>query len=188
MDKSKVFLVDDSIVTQSQGKIILQAYYNIFPIMLPSALFESLENNIPDLILLDVEMPEMNGFDVIKRLKSDVRFREIPVIFLTSKSDERSEQKGFDLGAVDYVTKPFSGPLLCKRISNQLHQRRIQSELSNAKEQAEKANRTKSAFLAKVSHEIRTPMNAITGMAEIALRENEIDILKEYLSTIKQAG
>jgi putative two-component system response regulator len=65
-------------------------------------------------------MPGMNGYEAIKKMKADHRFTEIPVIFLTAKSDESSELEGFDLGAADYVSKPFSGPLLLKRIANQL--------------------------------------------------------------------
>jgi len=70
--------------------------------------------------LLDVNMPEMSGYEAIKVLKADSRFADIPVIFLTAKNDEESELEGFDLGAADYVTKPFSGPLLLRRIASQL--------------------------------------------------------------------
>ena len=65
-------------------------------------------------------MPEVSGYEAMKKIKEDTRFRDIPVIFLTAKTDEKSELEGFDLGAVDYVAKPFSGPLLLKRIANQL--------------------------------------------------------------------
>jgi putative two-component system response regulator len=83
-------------------------------------MFEILEQVLPDLILLDVDMPDMNGFEAIMRLKADRRYSGIPVIFLTSKNDEQSEMKGLALGAADYIFKPFSPPLLTKRIENQL--------------------------------------------------------------------
>ena len=127
----KVVLVDDNIATLNQGKIILQELYKVYTVQSPLTFFENLEHDIPDLILLDVAMPEMDGFEVIKKLKADNRYRDIPVIFLTSKSDEDSEREGFRLGAVDYITKPFSGPLLQKRISNQILYKRVQSAVKD---------------------------------------------------------
>jgi putative two-component system response regulator len=83
-------------------------------------MFDLLENVTPDLILLDIEMPDMNGYQAIKILKDQPSWQEIPVIFLTSKTDEGSELEGLSLGAIDYVAKPFSAPLLLKRIANHL--------------------------------------------------------------------
>ena len=74
----------------------------------------------PDLILLDIMMPEMDGYEVCRRLKADPVTREIPVIFLTAKSEVADEEKGFALGAVDYITKPISPPLVMARVKTQL--------------------------------------------------------------------
>ena len=115
-----VILVDDNMSNLSQGKNILKAHYKVYPARSVAKLFETLENITPDLILLDIEMPEMDGYEAIRRLKTDRRFADIPVIFLTSKSDEGSQLEGFELGAADYMSKPFSAPLLLKRIANQL--------------------------------------------------------------------
>ena len=119
-DRSKIVMVDDSIPNLDQGRNMLKTFFEVYPAPSAAKLFEILDNIVPDLILLDIEMPVMNGYEAIKSLKSNPRFAEIPVIFLTSKDDESSEMEGFDLGAVDYITKPFSGPLLLKRITNQL--------------------------------------------------------------------
>ena len=104
----------------TMGRNMLKTFYEVFPAPSAEKLFEILENVLPDLILLDIEMPETNGYEALKKLKADKRFEDIPVIFLTAKNDEDSELEGFDLGAVDYISKPFSGPLLLKRIANQL--------------------------------------------------------------------
>lgn len=74
----------------------------------------------PDLILLDIMMPEIDGFEVCRRLKEDPHTRNIPVIFLTAKSEVTDEQQGFDLGAVDYITKPISPPTLLARVDTHL--------------------------------------------------------------------
>ena len=118
--RHKVIIVDDNPISLSLGRNLLRSFYEVFPATSGQKLFQILEKIIPELILLDVEMPEMSGFDAIKRLKADSRYADIPVIFLTGKDDEASEMEGFDLGAVDYVSKPFSGPLLLKRIANHI--------------------------------------------------------------------
>jgi putative two-component system response regulator len=113
-------LVDDNTAVLRIGKNVLQDLFEIYT--LPSAvrMFELLETVTPDLILLDIEMPELDGFQAIRRLKGDARFASIPIIFLTSRTDETSELKGLSLGAIDYITKPFSAPLLLRRVENQL--------------------------------------------------------------------
>jgi putative two-component system response regulator len=113
-------LVDDNMANLAIGKNMLREFYEVFPIPSGAKLFEVLERVTPALILLDVMMPEMDGYEAIKRIKADSRWSDIPVIFLTSKNDERSELEGLSLGAIDYVAKPFSAPLLLKRIENQL--------------------------------------------------------------------
>ena len=118
--RSKVILVDDVRANLTMGRDLLKTFYEVYPVQSAAGMFELLEDVTPNMILLDIEMPEVNGYDALRRLKSDKRYADIPVIFLTSKSDAESEMEGFDLGASDYVTKPFSGPLLLKRISHQL--------------------------------------------------------------------
>jgi putative two-component system response regulator len=118
--RSRIILVDDNKANLDMGRIMLKPFYEVYPAPSAAKLFEILENILPDLVLLDIDMPEMNGYEAIKKMKADSRFEEIPVIFLTAKSDETSELEGFELGAMDYVSKPFSAPLLMKRIANQL--------------------------------------------------------------------
>ncbi|MCL2634670.1 MAG: response regulator [Oscillospiraceae bacterium] len=118
--RKKIFIVDDVPANLSIGRNLLKEFYDVYPAPSAAKLFEILEKVIPDLVLLDIDMPEMDGYQAIKIMKADTRFRDIPVIFLTAKDDEASEMEGFDLGALDYITKPFSGPLLLRRISNLL--------------------------------------------------------------------
>ncbi len=118
--RKTVLVVDDNISSLTTAKNLLKARYEAYPVSSADRMFVILQKVLPDLILLDIEMPDMDGYEAIKRLKADKRSSEIPVIFLTSKSDEKSEMKGFALGAADYIQKPFSPPLLMQRIENQL--------------------------------------------------------------------
>ncbi len=89
----------------------------------------ALSSNRPDLILLDVVMPEQSGYDVLKRLRNEERTKDIPVIFVTALSSEDDEEKGLELGAVDYIVKPFRPAIVRARVRNHLHSVRMRKEL-----------------------------------------------------------
>jgi len=113
-------------------RILLKSFYDVYPAPSAAKLFKILEKFIPDLVLLDVNMPEMSGFEAIAIMKENPRYKDIPVVFLTAKDDEESAVKGLDLGAADYVTKPFTGPLLLKRISNILLIEQLKRDLQSS--------------------------------------------------------
>ena len=115
-----IFVVDDSDTNLSTAEEALEDQYRVMT--LPSAvkMFALLEKVTPDLILLDIEMPEMDGFEVLHRLKNNVVHADIPVMFLTSMTDAAIEARGFQLGVIDFVTKPFSAPVLLNRIKTHL--------------------------------------------------------------------
>jgi len=108
----------------------------------------------PDLILLDVMMPGMDGYEVCRKLKDNAATRDIPVIFLTAKTEEIDEEKGFDVGAVDYIHKPFSGPIVLARVRTQLA---LQEALTEAREARKQADQLLHALLPKkAADEIRS--------------------------------
>jgi CheY-like chemotaxis protein len=114
MESSKklIILVDDNPANLKIGKNVLSEKYTVATAPSAAKLFKLLENNHPVLILLDVDMPEMDGYKAIELLKLKHETRDIPVIFLTGMADPRNEEKGRALGAVDYMTKPFDPPAL----------------------------------------------------------------------------
>jgi putative two-component system response regulator len=115
-----IMLVDDNRTNLLAGKATLSENYAVLTTPSARKMLETLEWSKPDLILLDIDMPEMNGFEAIKVLKDCPDTRDIPVIFLTAMGESANELEGLKLGAVDYITKPFSAPLLCKRIEMHL--------------------------------------------------------------------
>jgi putative two-component system response regulator len=115
-DRKRIIIVDDNPVNLMVGTHILRDLYQISTVLSGEKLFKTLETVKPDLILLDIDMPVMNGFEVIKRLKAESRTADIPVIFLTAEGNIDYESKGFSLGAADFIVKPCYPPLLRKRL------------------------------------------------------------------------
>jgi len=160
----------------------------------------------PDLILLDVMMPEMNGYETCRRLKAEPRLCSIPVIFVTALGDSAAESAGLALGAADYMTKPINVEIARQRIRNLLERERLRKEveaqrdhlqklvsafalgLSIAKESASNAHHTKTIFLSNISHELRTPMSGIMGMTELALLRATDPRQADQLGTLKRAS
>ncbi|MCL2616994.1 MAG: response regulator, partial [Defluviitaleaceae bacterium] len=110
--KKIIFIVDDNKSNLTVGSEALSGQYTVFTLDSGARMLKMLEKLVPDLILLDVEMPEMNGYEALEHIKRDSRFEQIPVIFLTALSSTETELRGLSLGAVDYIIKPFSPPLL----------------------------------------------------------------------------
>lgn len=115
-DKNTIFLVDDNKTNLETAYNTLSGSYKVFTLDSGTRLFKILEKIIPDLILLDIEMPEMDGYQILERLKSHEKYANIPVIFLTALTYTQTELKGLTMGAIDYITKPFLPQLLLKRI------------------------------------------------------------------------
>ena len=114
--KNLILLVDDNPTNLRIGINVLEEKYNVAVAPSAAKMFSLLENNNPAMILLDVDMPEMNGYEAIKILKSKPNTQFIPVIFVTARIDYDDELLGLTLGAIDYITKPFQPSLLLKRI------------------------------------------------------------------------
>jgi len=116
-----IFLIDDNATNLTMAEEALAKHYRVIALSSALQMFTALEKFRPDLILLDVEMPEMSGFEAMKRLKACSQNADIPVIFLTGRTDVVSEAHGIELGAVDFIIKPFSEPVLLNRIKNHLN-------------------------------------------------------------------
>jgi CheY-like chemotaxis protein len=171
---------------------------------------EQVQYHLPALILLDIMMPELDGFETCQRLKNNPTTAEIPVIFMTALADTENKLKGFSLGAVDYITKPFHQEEVLARVKMQLklhkltktlekQNQRLKTEieqrektqilLKEAKKKADQANKAKSEFLANMSHEVRTPLNGILGYAQILqMSKNLTEKERKGINIIQQCG
>jgi len=113
---SKIFIVDDSDTNLATAEEALEDHYDVMTMPSAAKMFELLEKITPNLILLDIEMPEMNGFEALEKLKNNAGQANIPVIFLTGTVDDAIKKKGLSIGAVDIISKPFSIPVLLEKI------------------------------------------------------------------------
>ena len=116
IDKKVIFLVDDEPTNLFVGQAVLEDHYDVLSLRSGAGLLKALEKTMPDLILLDIDMPEMDGFETMRLLKNNPETVSIPVIFLTARTDDDSRSTGLFLGAVDYLLKPYDPPRLMERI------------------------------------------------------------------------
>ncbi|WP_299976708.1 HD domain-containing phosphohydrolase [Desulfobacula sp.] len=135
LTECKVLVVDD---TESNIDILVDALgsdYEVSVAMDGESALQDIAEEIPDLILLDILMPGMSGYEVCKRVKADKKTQKIPIIFITVMTEEQDEAKGLALGAVDYITKPFSPELVKSRVKNQLELKRHRDNLEELVEE-----------------------------------------------------
>lgn len=165
-NRQQILAVDDNPTNLEILKNLLSSEYRLFFAINGQTALKIAAEKKPDLILLDIMLPEMDGYEVCKRLKESEQTRQIPVIFVSAMSNPVDETKGLSLGAADYVRKPFNPAVLKKRIETQLN--------------AIATQRAKDEFLASMSHELRTPLTAIIGSSEL-LTKTPLDEQQERL-------
>ena len=163
--KSRILVVDDiSKNLQVVGTILRNEGYHVMPATSGLQALGRVSAQPPDLILLDLMMPEMDGLEVCSRLKAEPLTRQIPVIFLTASNEMEHLMKGFEAGAVDYITKPFNAPELLARVRTHL-------ELKHARERLREMNEEKNEFMGIAAHDLRNPLSAIQGYAEMIIED-----------------
>ena len=138
MDRKKIIVVDDNLTNRTVCKNILKTYYEVYPAPSAAKMFELIGQFQPDLVLLDVEMPEMNGYEAARILRNSSVYKDVPFLFVSANRDEQSEMQGLNLGALDYIYKPFASALLLRRIETHLSLIESRKELKSLNDSMQK--------------------------------------------------
>lgn len=194
MDKSKslVLVVDDveqnvavvSQILRTNGYAVMAAFNG-------ETALRMLEKRIPHLILLDIMMPGMDGFEVCAKIKENENLRQIPIIFLSALSDTDVKVKAFNTGGVDYISKPFQEAEVLARVAVHIKIARLEHEQRELIEQLSERNEEKDRLMQIVSHDLRSPLGGIKGLSQILTDGEEAEmpeIVREFSEIIVQTS
>lgn len=190
--EKKILVVDDIPKNiQVVANILKNEGYKINVATKGQTVFENIKVNRFDLILLDIMMPEMNGFEVCKRLKQDPEVSEIPIIFLTARSDIESITKGFELGGVDYITKPFNASELVARVKTHILVQEQKEELIRKNIQLQELTATKEKIFTIIGHDLKGAFSGIIGLGKMLrdyFSEHTKEENEEYIEMLTQTA
>ncbi len=176
---SEILVVDDVVANLELLRNILRNHgYRVRAVSSGKRALESARLSQPDMVLLDIMMPDMDGYETCRAFKMDPRLNEIPIIFISALDDALDKVKAFDCGGLDYIPKPFQEEEVIARVQNHLRIRELQKDLYEKNVNLEAAllqlqslNEQKNRFLEIVAHDLRNPLAGIAMTAELALEE-----------------
>ena len=194
-----ILIVDDKAESLLVLKrILIGRGYQVRAVTSGAQALEAVGLQVPDLILLDILMPEMDGYEVCRQLKADDRLRDVPVLFLSALGETEDKVKAFAAGGVDYITKPFQVEEVMVRLQTHLalHDLHRQIQTANARlarqlKELEARNEELDAFAHTVAHDIKSPLTTIVGYADALLRDSQLmagEERDEALRTLKQGA
>ncbi|MCL1956984.1 MAG: response regulator [Fibromonadales bacterium] len=178
-EKKTIYLVDTDKANLKLGKNTLDEHYRVLTMNSGDSLIKYINKGIPDLILLDAEMPKMSGYETVKIIKSQEATKNIPIVFLTAKIGGDSEKEGFLLGAIDYIIKPFSPSLLLKRVE-------MYFRLANQNEHLQKVVAAETKSMLELQDAL---LKAIAGLVETSdsLTGKHVEKTQSYLGLLISA-
>jgi signal transduction histidine kinase len=187
-----ILLVDDNLQNlKVLGNMLQETGYPLLFAKNGIQALESVKNRKPDLILLDIMMPDLDGFEICRQLKQNVQTSDIPIIFLTARIESEDIIKGFELGAVDYVTKPFNHKELISRVKTHLELKASREELAHKIAELNQANTTKEKLLSIISHDLVNLFNSLINLSTLLTEyEKQLSTKQkhQYLLMISQSS
>jgi two-component system, sensor histidine kinase and response regulator len=173
--ESLILVVDDVQQNiQVVGTMLREVGYLVMPATTGAAALQRVQKKLPDLILLDLMMPDMDGLEVCRRLKADPATQPIPVIFLTASNEVSHLVQGLEAGAVDYVTKPFNPPELLARVRTHLELKHSRDIIVRYGHELRRLNDEKNEFMGIAAHDLRNPLSAVKGYVELMRDEPDL--------------
>jgi len=190
VDKPVVQIVDDkSENLKILMKILMEQGCEVHASINGALALKSIRTDPPDLILLDIMMPGMDGFEVCEHLKANERTRDIPVIFISALHETADKIRAFSIGGVDYITKPFQEEEVLARVETHLNQRRMQRRLEEQNQELTEAASLREDVERITRHDLKTPLNAIIGFPRIMMMDENLSAEQtEYLKMIEESG
>lgn len=181
--KNTVLVVDDTPTNIDMLVDALSTDYEISVATDGESALEMVQSDLPDLVLLDIMMPGMDGYEVCQMLKANEKTRDIPIIFVTTKGEVEDETKGLDLGAVDYISKPFSLPIVKARVKTHLSLLSARWDLEKQNEELREAAILREDVERIIRHDLKTPLNVILSVPQLIIMmgpppEDQLKLLK----------
>ena len=165
--KSSILIVDDNPKNLQLAASVLNPFYRLFLADSGEKAIKTAEAKIPDLILLDIMMPDINGFEVCKALKQNETTKKIPIIFITAKTEEEDISLAFELGGADYVTKPFKIKEVLARVKTQIDLKQAQNMLEKQNLELKDLVQNRDAFFSIIAHDLRSPFQGLLGFTKM---------------------
>lgn len=190
--KPLIFIIDDIMENvKILGSILLEQGYDISMANNGAMALKMIEKISPDLVLLDIMMPDINGFEVCRRFKEMEKMKSVPVIFLTARSDSEDIIKGFQLGGVDYIIKPFNNEELIVRVKTHIDLKLSKDLILQQNQKLKKLNDEKNELLGIAAHDLRNPLTGIIVSNDAVLKFMEKlskEEISEFSFNIKASG
>jgi len=186
-NSGNILVLDDEKTNVDIVKNAISSNHNIYYALKPDDAYKILKRINIDLILLDILMPEMDGYEFCRKIKKDEELKNIPVIFITGKNDISSVIKGFEEGAVDYITKPFELLELKARVRSQMELQKTKRQLENTNKELIKLNTTKDRLFSIIGHDLRGPVGGLDSILQFMLetRDMGIEETRKYIKELK---